>query len=179
MKTNTIVWVVLILIIVVGGGWWYYSNYMETGEYGAPNPSGDAGINGSPNQGNLGQPDNGTPQTPQTSATVLQASSNASLGSFLTSPVTGMTLYSYSPDTPGVSNCNGQCAVNWPPYIVEPGVTLAGAAGISGQLGTFTRADGSLQLTYKGVPLYTYIKDKQPGDTVGQGVGGVWYVVKP
>ena len=45
--------------------------------------------------------------------------------------------------------------------------------------GTVTRADGSAQLTYNGRPLYFYIKDTNPGDTKGQGVGGVWYVAKP
>ena len=174
MKTSTIAWIVLIIIVLVGGGWYWWST-----QQGAA-PSGAAGLNGSPNQGNLGQTDNGTPQTPQTtSATVLQASTNATLGSFLSAPLTGMTLYAYANDTAGVSNCTGQCATNWPPYLVEPGITLLGAAGVGGQVGTIVRADGSTQLTYNGAPLYTYSKDTKPGDTNGNGVNNVWSVVKP
>lgn len=166
MKITTII-AVLVALVVVGGGYWYWSNVAQA-------PSGSAGLNISPNE------DNGTSQQPQTkSATVIVASTNAALGSFLSSPVTGMTLYTYAKDTAAISNCSDTCAANWPPYRVEPGITLLGGAGLSGQLGTITRADGGLQLTYNGAPLYTYVKDTNPGDTVGQGVGGVWYVVKP
>jgi len=91
----------------------------------------------------------------------------------------GMTLYTYSPDTAGVSNCSGQCAVNWPPYIVTSTDTLVGESPIAGKISTITRTDGSMQITYNDAPLYFYIKDTNPGDTVGQAVGGVWYVVKP
>ena len=44
-------------------------------------------------------------------------------------------------------------------------------------LGTTTRTDGTVQVTYNGWPLYYYVKDKAPGDVTGQDVGGVWYVV--
>ena len=171
MKSSTIAWIVLVIIIVLGGGWFYYSNYYN---------SNGAGANGAvqTTTTNPGGTANGAAGR-TASATVLMASSNTNLGSFLSSPVTGMTLYTFNNDTAGVSNCSGQCAVNWPPYRVEPGITLLGAAGVSGQLGTIARADGGTQLTYGGAPLYTYIKDLKPGDTNGQGVGGVWFVAKP
>lgn len=49
--------------------------------------------------------------------------------------------------------------------------------GIGGTFGAATRADASSQLTYDGAPLYTWIKDKKPGDMIGQGVEGIWWAV--
>jgi predicted lipoprotein with Yx(FWY)xxD motif len=101
------------------------------------------------------------------------------LGSFLTD-AQGMTLYMFTKDTPGKSNCTGQCLAIWPALLVAQGgkVTLTGG-GDQSQLGTITRPDGSTQVTYRNLPLYYYAKDKAPGDTNGQGVGSVWFVVKP
>jgi predicted lipoprotein with Yx(FWY)xxD motif len=87
----------------------------------------------------------------------------------------GFTLYWFAPDTSSTSNCNGSCAAYWPP--VRGPVT---AAGVSGQFGTIKRADGSVQATYNGHPLYTYIGDAHPGEDSGNGVnlnGGVWHEV--
>ncbi len=91
-----------------------------------------------------------------------------------------MALYVYAKDTPGTSACTDQCAAIWPPLIVTKGgqVTLTGG-GDSTKLGTITRADGATQVTYNNQPLYYYAKDKAPGDTTGQGVGGVWNLAKP
>ncbi len=102
------------------------------------------------------------------------------LGSYLIA-FNGQTVYTYAPDTdtPGKSSCTGTCATNWPPYIVPAGSRLNLEAGVAGTIGTIVRADGTAQITYKGQPLYFYIKDTMSGDTKGQGVGGVWYVVKP
>ncbi len=88
----------------------------------------------------------------------------------------GFTLYWFAPDTPTKSNCNGSCAAYWPP--VKGPVTAA--AGVSGRLGTVRRADGSVQATYNGHPLYTYIGDSGPGKASGNGVnlnGGIWHEV--
>ena len=88
----------------------------------------------------------------------------------------GLTLYSFAPDTSTTSNCNGQCATYWPPVT---GPVTAGS-GVTGTLGTITRADGSVQATYDGHPLYTYVGDKNPGDNKGNGLnlsGGVWHEV--
>jgi predicted lipoprotein with Yx(FWY)xxD motif len=63
----------------------------------------------------------------------------------------GFTLYSFAPDTPTTSNCNGQCATFWPPV---KGPVTAGA-GITGALGTIVRSDGSAQATYNGHPPCT------------------------
>jgi predicted lipoprotein with Yx(FWY)xxD motif len=92
-----------------------------------------------------------------------------------------MTVYTYAPDGNNVSNCTGQCATNWPPYIVGPedNVKAQLQAGVTGKVDTIVRADGKAQVTYNGHPLYFYIQDKASGDVKGQGVGGIWFVVKP
>jgi predicted lipoprotein with Yx(FWY)xxD motif len=180
MKTSTIVWIIIILIIIIGLGWYFVSMNGTLGAYQAP--TGQTQTNQNPNgpdYNSSGTPGSSTQSQTTTSATpVITLAASASLGSHLAA-ANGMTLYTYSPDKPGVSNCTGQCAANWPPYTMPAGTTLVGATGINGQLATITRADGSTQLTYNGAPVYFYIKDAKPGDTVGQGVGGVWYVVKP
>jgi len=88
----------------------------------------------------------------------------------------GMTLYSFGPDTSTTSNCNGSCATYWPPVT---GPVTAGP-GVTGTLGTITRADGTIQATYDGHPLYTYVADTAPGQDKGNGLnlsGGVWKIV--
>lgn len=88
-----------------------------------------------------------------------------------------MTLYSFDADTQGVSNCNGTCATVWPPLTVPAGVTPTGGAGVTGQLATIMRGDGSTQVTYKGLPLYFFHNDTKPGDTKGHYTG--WELVHP
>ena len=92
---------------------------------------------------------------------------------------TGATLYRYAPDGTGAPTCTGACATAWPPLIVPAGSTApaAGSGVTSADLGTVTRSDGALQVTYKKMPLYTYAGDASSGQTNGQGVGGVWFVV--
>ena len=88
----------------------------------------------------------------------------------------GLTVYSFAPDTSTKSNCNGSCANYWPPV---KGPVTAGS-GVTGQLGTITRSDGSTQATYAGHPLYTYVGDTAPGQAKGNGLnlsGGVWHEV--
>ena len=100
---------------------------------------------------------------------------NGALGSFLVDNK-NMTLYLFTKDTPGVSNCYNGCATAWPPLLVTGSPTV-GTGLDAAKLGTTKRKDGSLQVTYNGWPLYYYDKDTAPGQTVGQGVGGVWYVL--
>ena len=85
----------------------------------------------------------------------------------------GMTLYTFDKDPAGKSACNGKCAKAWPPLMAGNGAQPAGDWSI------VTRADGSKQWAYKGQPLYTWVKDKKPGDVTGDGVRKVWHVAKP
>jgi predicted lipoprotein with Yx(FWY)xxD motif len=87
----------------------------------------------------------------------------------------GFTLYSFAPDTPTKSNCNGTCAQNWPP-VTGP----ATASGVKGTFGTIKRSDGSTQATFDGHPLYTFVGDTAPGQAKGNGLnalGGLWHEI--
>ncbi len=88
----------------------------------------------------------------------------------------GLTLYWFAPDTPAASKCTGSCAAYWPPVTGRP---VAGP-GVTGKLGTIKRSDGSVQATYDGHPLYTYVGDSGPGQARGNNLnlnGGLWYEV--
>ena len=111
-------------------------------------------------------------------AVTIQAAQSATLGAYLTGP-NGMTLYTFKRDSAGKSACTGTCASTWPPLTVASGSSASGGPGVTGTFGTITRDDGSAQVTYDGAPLYYYAADQKPGDTLGQGVGGVWFVATP
>lgn len=107
-------------------------------------------------------------------AAALQLSmAQTDLGSILVDG-RGMTLYLFTKDSPNTSVCEGQCLVNWPPLLGEP---TAGEGVDDSKLGSFQRADGRTQATYNGWPLYYWINDAAPGDTTGQNVQGVWFVL--
>ncbi|HEX7496237.1 MAG TPA: hypothetical protein VF349_06360 [Candidatus Limnocylindrales bacterium] len=102
------------------------------------------------------------------SQTVLVAGSN------------GMTVYTFTNDTAGsgTSACSGGCLTKWPALTVAAGAAPTAGDGVTGKLGTITRADnGTLQVTYNGLPLYFYQGDKAPGDTSGSYPN--WNLVKP
>lgn len=84
----------------------------------------------------------------------------------------GMTVYTYDKDKGKTSSCYGSCAANWPPYTVHAGEKMG--EGWS----SFRRKTGAQQWTYDGHPLYHFGEDKKAGDTLGDGKGGVWHVVK-
>jgi predicted lipoprotein with Yx(FWY)xxD motif len=86
----------------------------------------------------------------------------------------GMTLYEHTTDRVPRSNCTGRCARVWPP-LLSKGMVI-NTARINGKLTVYKTANGK-QVEYNGHPLYTYSGDKAPGQTHGQGVGKVWYVV--
>jgi predicted lipoprotein with Yx(FWY)xxD motif len=91
----------------------------------------------------------------------------------------GLTLYWFAPDTSTTSACYSTCAGYWPPVYGTPTVA-AGVSGVTGQLGTIHRTDGTTQATYDGHPLYTYIGDTAPGQASGNKVdlnGGFWYEI--
>jgi predicted lipoprotein with Yx(FWY)xxD motif len=90
----------------------------------------------------------------------------------------GMTLYLFEPDDQGDSTCYDDCAQAWPPLLAD-GDPVAGEGADEALLGTVERDDGSMQVTYDGWPLYHWSGDEQPGDTNGQGIQDVWWVVAP
>jgi predicted lipoprotein with Yx(FWY)xxD motif len=106
----------------------------------------------------------------------LKATQNGALGPILTDGQ-GRTLYLFTNDRDNLSVCYEACATNWPPLLV--GNVQVQLEGISGTLGSVTRLDGNQQVTYDGKPLYYFIRDAAPGQTNGQGVRNVWYVITP
>jgi len=105
---------------------------------------------------------------------VTLAVSHTSAGDALAG-ANGMTLYVDTKEQNGTIACTGGCAQAWPPLI---GTATAGS-GVSGSIGTITRPDGSVQVTYNGAPLYYYATDAAAGDATGQGVGGIWFIASP
>ncbi|MBS1567782.1 MAG: hypothetical protein JST39_25585 [Bacteroidetes bacterium] len=89
----------------------------------------------------------------------------------------GRTLYSFANDPNGTSTCAGTCAVTWPAFY-KANMTIDTGLNKT-DFGSFTRSDGTQQLTYKGWPLYYYATDSIQGHVKGEGIGNVWFVAKP
>jgi predicted lipoprotein with Yx(FWY)xxD motif len=100
-------------------------------------------------------------------------------GTVLVAGANGMTVYTFTKDVKdsGKSNCTGGCIDTWPALTVPAGATPSGGASLTGKLGTITRDDGTLQVTYNGLPLYFFKNDKAPGDA--NGIYEYWEAVKP
>ena len=115
---------------------------------------------------------------PARSAPIAIETANARYGKILTT-AQGFAVYTYTADEPGGPGCSSLCLQYWPPLLVPAGTTHPlGGPGVTG-LGTFPRGS-RLQVTFRGLPLYTYISDKQPGQVTGQNVvdsGGTWHLV--
>ncbi|TPW76533.1 COG4315 family predicted lipoprotein [Schumannella soli] len=111
-------------------------------------------------------------------ATAALTTADSSLGTIV---VDGekMTVYMFDKDTQNATSsaCSGQCAAAWP--AVHADSDSPKVDGVTGKIGTITGTDGEKQLTLDGWPLYYYAADKAAGDTTGQGVGGVWWVLAP
>ncbi|MFF7731187.1 hypothetical protein [Streptomyces sp. NPDC008001] len=125
-----------------------------------------------------GSPSSGGSTPSRSGQTALVRSEDPKLGALVTD-AKGFTLYRFDMDKPkpSVSDCNGECAITWPPAAATGSVTLKGID--KSLVGTVTRSDGSKQLTLGGWPLYRFAKDARPGDTKGQGVGGTWFASSP
>ena len=127
-------------------------------------------------------PSAGTPAQPggtTAQSVTLKIATDARLGNHLVDG-SGRSLYYFAKDVPAggaqaaVSNCNADCLPVWPIFQTDSVV----AQGINAtDVGQITRSDGSKQTTYKAFPLYYYVGDATPGDTNGEGGGGIWYVV--
>ena len=100
-------------------------------------------------------------------------------GTVLVAGANGMTVYTFTKDVKdsGKSNCTTGCIETWPALTVPAGATPTGGASLTGKLGTITRDDGTLQVTYNGLPLYFFANDKAPGDA--NGIYENWEAVKP
>jgi len=111
---------------------------------------------------------------------IVSAAKVGDLGTVLVTSQ-GLTLYDFHKDKGGTSACYGACAGAWPPLLTEGNPQAQGAAERS-MLGTTKRKDGTLQVTYNGWPLYTYVADKSPGEANGNDIdqfGAEWYALQP
>lgn len=118
-----------------------------------------------------------TPTDEITPTVTVTVATSDEYGEYLTDKE-GFALYLFTQDTPNTSTCTGNCAQRWPPLIVAD-EAMAGEGVDETLLGTTTRDDGTLQVTYNGWPLYYFADDEAPGDTTGHEVGDVWYLVTP
>jgi predicted lipoprotein with Yx(FWY)xxD motif len=107
---------------------------------------------------------------------LLKTADSASYGTIVVDGK-GMTVYMFDKDTQGsgASSCSGQCLVAWPPVIADSATPPVD--GVTGEVGSITRDDGTTQATLDGWPLYYWQGDAAPGDATGQGVQGVWWVL--
>jgi len=153
------VWIVVLVVIVVLG----YLGRHAIKSMVAPAPTPTVAPTSTP-----------VPTAMQNS--LLMEKTDSAKGNYLTDPK-GMTLYIFDKDTKGVSNCYNGCATLWPPYLAS--TTAPTGMTMPENVTEVKRTDGSMQYAYKGMPLYYYSPDKAPGDTKGDGVGGVWHLVKP
>jgi predicted lipoprotein with Yx(FWY)xxD motif len=120
-----------------------------------------------------------TAQAPAAASATVEAKT---LGSqtILVAGSNGMTVYTFTSDKAGsnASACSGGCLTKWPALTVPAGTTPTGGTGVTGTLGAFKRSDdGTMQVTYNGLPLYFYFGDSAPGDMNGSYPG--WNLVKP
>jgi predicted lipoprotein with Yx(FWY)xxD motif len=112
-------------------------------------------------------------------AALISTKRHGKLGTILAFGPKKLTVYMFEGDKGSHSSCTGACARAWPPVTGTP---KAGAGAMSSDLGTITRPDGTKQVTYKGHPLYLFVKDKDDGDAYGEGLkvfGADWYVLAP
>ena len=117
---------------------------------------------------------------PAAGGPVIMTATVGTQGTLVVASANGMTVYTFTKDVAnsGASTCTGGCLTKWPALTVPAGSTPTGASGVTGKIGTITRTDdGTLQVTYNGLPLYLYSGDKAAGDANGIYTG--WAAVKP
>jgi predicted lipoprotein with Yx(FWY)xxD motif len=113
----------------------------------------------------------------QASSALVSTAANTKLGGTVLVDARGLTLYSLSGEGSGKFICSSSaCTQIWHPLAASSGSTAGASVG---SLGTVKRPDGSEQVTYKGMPLYTFAQDRSPGEANGQGIKdvGTWKAV--
>lgn len=127
-----------------------------------------------------GYGNSGTTPTVSSTGSLIQtatATVNGTSETILTN-TQGRTLYYRTTDVPPTTVCSGGCASVWPPLLVTGSSTPASTTSLPGKLSVQTDANGT-QVEYNGHPLYTFSGDTAPGQTTGEGFGGIWHVVTP
>lgn len=115
-------------------------------------------------------------QTPVEQPTIEQPIIKISSGNYIVDSK-GKTLYLFTKDVMGDSNCTGSCLTIWPVFYQEK---IAVSSGLEpSDFGTISRDDGNKQTTYKGWPLYYFTSDVNPGDIKGEGINKIWFIARP
>lgn len=156
------IWIIVIVLIILAGG--YFGRHQIKSMLGMT-PSAPTTQVATPTPAATSSP---------TTSDIIMTKTDPKKGDYLTD-AKGMTLYIFDKDKTGVSNCSSSCATTWPPFIVGATTPSTMPANIT----TIKRSDGTMQYAYKGMPLYYYAKDTKVGDILGDGIGGIWHLVKP
>jgi len=169
--------VVLVLLAACGSN-------TSTGATTAPNATSNTSAGSTPTSsggryGN-GYGNRGTTPTVSSSGSLIQTAMATVSGKSETilTNTKGMTLYYRTTDVPPSTVCSGGCASAWPPLLVSGSSTPTSATSLPGKLSAQADANGT-QVEYNGHPLYTFSGDTAPGQTTGEGFGGIWHVVTP
>lgn len=153
-------WQWIVLYIVIGGLVYfaiYYFFFRSSNLYGTNRPA--------------TSPAASVSSSTAASGPIISTKTDPKLGDYLVD-ASGNALYTNSTDSPGVSNCSGSCAAAWPAY------TATVSTDLPTNVTVITRADGSQQYAYKGMPLYRFSGDTAPGQVTGDGVNN-FHVAKP
>lgn len=144
-----------------------------------PAASSPAAAGSSSSAGTSSASPSGSSASPSQASSAVDLKAGSSTAGSIVVDAKGMSLYFFTKDTKdsGTSACTGSCLVSWPPLTTTSAAPTA--EGVTGKLGTINTPDGKKQVTLNGMPLYYFAKDAKPGDTLGQGVGGVWYLSDP
>jgi predicted lipoprotein with Yx(FWY)xxD motif len=156
--------IVVIIALVAFVAW--YAFHVKSNTDNTLNKAGNQQI--SPPQNKSKKPST----TTQTTANVITTKTDPALGDYL-ADASGKALYTYGQDSADTSNCAGSCQALWPAYKAT-----VSSASLPANVGTITRADGTVQYTYKKMPLYYYSGDTAAGQVTGDGVNG-FSVAKP
>jgi predicted lipoprotein with Yx(FWY)xxD motif len=160
-----------LMAVACGGGSGYGSSSTATPKSAAVASPSAASASASSNDDPYGYGSTGSSSAttaPATGSSTVKVG-DTSKGKVLTDGA-GMTLYTYNPDTAGSgkSVCTGGCLAEWPAVIATS--APSGVSGASGAFALIKRDDGSMQVSYKGKPLYRFVDDKAPGDATGDGM---------
>jgi predicted lipoprotein with Yx(FWY)xxD motif len=111
---------------------------------------------------------------------IVAVAKSPELGATIIVDSKGFTLYDFHKDKGTTSSCYGACAKGWPP-LTTSGAPKAMSGAEASKLGTTERSDGTMQVTYAGHPLYTFVEDTKPGEAKGNDTsafGAQWYALK-
>lgn len=137
-----------------------------------------AGCGSATGGGNSASAGGGSSSSSAGTSDAVLATARSALGTVVVD-ASGRTVYVFDKDTPGsgASACSGNCLAAWPAVTADSDTPAVD--GVSGQVGTITRDDGTKQVTLAGMPLYLYSGDAKAGDVTGQAVLGIWWAVSP